>query len=366
MATDPTASRYPKRRRTVVNYHVEIDIESNEDEAELSEELGENVMTPASNAATSAKDESDHEDDESEAEDATYGSRRSKKRALKKRLKTPKANKTPKRAPKFKPFRLMDLPAELRMKIYEEALVDPHGVYIRTYDDKYEKIAVHVSPRFIDGTSYLDRKGYVKGVWKDIKMTELPTKKFKISPNLLATCKRVHNEAVSLLWKQPFIFADVHGLLSFLLPMSSTTIARLEDITILKHGWVMGRNTPAFLLLRDAVNLQNLRFDCVIRNAREYRYGTMNPAVLGEKLADRLFKDCHPFIKAFVKHRGAEALIKVLKFDKEEFKHRYWNLAHTQNTDDWTEEKEQKALEAMVSQITTIMNRKTTPKFMRG
>lgn len=79
MATNPTASRYPKRRRTVVNYHVEIDIDSNEDEAEVSEELGEDVTTPPSNAATSAKDESDHEDDESEAEDATYGSRRSKK-----------------------------------------------------------------------------------------------------------------------------------------------------------------------------------------------------------------------------------------------------------------------------------------------
>lgn len=252
------------------------------------------------------------------------------------------------------------------MKIYEEALVDPHGVYIRTYDDKYEKIAVHVSPRYIDGVIYLDRKGYVKGEWKEIKMAELPTKKFKVSPNLLATCKKVHDEAISLLWKQPFIFADVHGLLSFLLPMSPTTIARLEDITILKHGWVMGRNTPAFVLLRDAVNLQNLRFDCVIRNAREYRYASMSPTVLGEKLADRLFKDCHPFIKAFEKHRGAEALAKVLKFDKDEFKHRYWSPQNNHGTDDWTEDKEKKALESMVTHIKTIINRKTSPKFARG
>ncbi|ROW07209.1 hypothetical protein VMCG_03760 [Cytospora schulzeri] len=366
MATNGTEARYPKRRRNVVNYHVNIDIDTNEDEAELSEELGEDVMTSLNDSTTLVKDEPDHEEDESEAEDATYGSRKLKKRALKKRLKKPNANKKAKRAPKSKPFRLMNLPAELRLKIYEEALVDPHGVYIRTYDDKYEKIAVHVSPRFIDGISYLDRKGYVKGVWKEIKMDDLPRKKFKISPNLLATCTHVHNEAVSLLWKQPFIFADVHGLLSFLLPMSPTTISRLEDITILKHGWVMGRNTPAFVLLRHAVNLRNLRFDCVIRNAREYRYGTMNPTVLGEKLADRLFKDCHPFIKEFVKHRGTEALVKVMKFDKEEFRHRYWSTASTQNTDDWTEEKEEKALKSMVSQITTIMNRKTTPKFLRG
>lgn len=253
------------------------------------------------------------------------------------------------------------------MKIYEEALVDPHGVYIRTYDDKYEKIAVHVSPRFIDGVTYHNRKGYVKGEWKEIRMADLPREKFKISPNLLATCKKVYDEAVSLLWKQPFIFADIHGLLSFLLPMDPTTISRLEDITILRQGWVMGRSTPAFILLRHAINLQNLRFDCVIRNAREYRFARSGPAQQGEKLADRLFRDCSPFIKAFVKHRGAEALAKVVKFDKEEFKQRYWSLnGHQPETDEWTEDKEKKALESLVNHITTIMNRKTSPKFSRG
>lgn len=252
------------------------------------------------------------------------------------------------------------------MKIYEEALVDPHGIYIRTYDDKYEKMAVHVAPRFIDGVTYLDRKGYVKGEWKDIKMTDLPTKRFKISPNLLATCKKVHDEAVSLLWKQPFIFADVHGLYSFLLPMDQVTISRLENITILKHGWVMGRTIPAFMRLRHATNLQNLRFDCVIRNAREYRHSSMGATKLGEKLADRIFKDCSPFIKDFVKHRGAEALAKVLKFDREEFKQRYWSAHNNHGTDDWSEEKEKQVLEAMIDHITTIINRKSSPKFPRG
>ncbi|KUI56458.1 hypothetical protein VP1G_03785 [Cytospora mali] len=360
MSTIGTA-RYPKRRRNTVNYNVDLDIDIEGDEAEWSEKSGDAVTPLPDGATASAHDDSIHEEGESEAEDATYGSRKSKKRPLKKRLKN--ANKKAKPTPKWKPFRLLDLPAELRLKIYEEILVDPHGVYIRTYDDKYEKVAVHVSPRFIDGTTYRDRKGYVKGEWKELKKGDLPFNRYQLSPNILATCKTVHDEAVSLLWKQPFIFADVHGLLSFLLPLRPTTIARLEDITILKDGWVMGRNTPAFVLLRDAVNLKNLRFDCQIRGARDYRNASMAPALMGEKLADRFFKDCHPFLRSFMRHRGAEALIDVLKFGKEEFVHRYYSFSQTYTTEDWSEEKEQKVMEAMVNQLKVIVKRKTTPKF---
>lgn len=127
MAANGTAARYPKRRRTIVNYHVDHAIDLDEDEAELSEELGEDATTSSKDVTAPVDDKSDHDEIESELEDATYGSRKSNKvclsiktrgqpkfsvnillqRALKKRLQKTQAKKKPKRAPKFKPFRLM-------------------------------------------------------------------------------------------------------------------------------------------------------------------------------------------------------------------------------------------------------------------
>lgn len=79
MAANGTTARYPKRRRNIVNYHIDHAIDVDEDEAELSEELGEEVTTSPEDVTSPANDESDHDEMESEAEDATYGSRKSKK-----------------------------------------------------------------------------------------------------------------------------------------------------------------------------------------------------------------------------------------------------------------------------------------------
>ncbi|KAH8751606.1 hypothetical protein F5883DRAFT_207661 [Diaporthe sp. PMI_573] len=253
--------RYPKRKRAEIDYDVDksfVDVPDLDDDGYFSEELGEDSTISASSyfpaAAASAPQTNTITvvEVDSEYEDATFGSRKKiKKRKVVTKLKA-RAQPKPKPPPKFMPFRLMDLPAELRLKVYEEALVDPHGVTIRSYSDKWESFPAHVSVSNIRSPYYLTPKWYVRGKWTTVPDNELPKKKNRLSPNLLAASKTVHAETVSLLWTQPFLFTDVQGLHAFLLMLKPETISRLRDITILQHGWTNHKILPAFVLLRHA------------------------------------------------------------------------------------------------------------------
>ncbi|KAG6358394.1 hypothetical protein INS49_014278 [Diaporthe citri] len=366
-----TQDRYPKRKRAEVNYEIDLSIDGDldlEDAGYFSEELGEDSTASASSTTPQQPNAVTTVEDDSEFEDATFGSRRTKKRKV---VARPKGKSQPKAKPppKFKPFRLMDLPPELRLKVYEEALVDPHGVNIRTYSDDWESFPVHVCLNDVRDryVSTLKRSCYVRGQWTQIDVDAVPKKKYQLSPNLLASCKTVHDEAVSLLWTQPFIFADVIGLHYFLLMLRPETISRLRNITLMRFAWISNRCLQAFVLLRDAPLLQNLRLDCTVRPKRSVRSGVPREVAVGQQLASKLYRDCHPFLKALVKQQGPESILRVLKFHRDEFKNGYYS--HTTNgwvEDDWSQARQDQILEAMLAKLNTIMSRKVVPRFPRS
>lgn len=252
------------------------------------------------------------------------------------------------------------------MKVYEEALVDPHGVTIRTYTDRWESFAVHVCIGSARRMYLLRPSCYVRGEWTAIPEGELPTKKYQLSPNLLAASKTVHAEAVSLLWEQPFIFTDVEGLHAFLLSLRPETISRLRDITLLQGGWINKKGLQAFVLLRDAPFLENFRFDCKIRSDVRLRSAIPKEASMGEQIANKLYSNCHPFLKAIAEHRGADSILKVLKFNPEDFKNNYYDhVAGRWVRDDWSQERQDRILEALEKELKTIMGRKVVPRFPR-
>ncbi|KAG8158319.1 hypothetical protein KVR01_012080 [Diaporthe batatas] len=388
MAPAVTKARYPKRKRATVDYDVDksfADVSELEDEEDgyHSEELGEDstVSDGSNNAAgaaggaggaqpsktvTTTPSVDDHDHD-SEYEDATYGSRRK----LKKRKIAGRVNgrfQAKPKPPKFKPFPLMDLPPELRLKVYDEALVDPDGVTIRTFTDKYESTPVHVAVSNIRTAYFLTPKWYHHGKWTEVPANQLPRKKNQLSPNLIAASKTIHGEASKKLWEQPFLFSDVQGLHAFLLMLRPETIARLRDITILQHGWNNHKVLPAFVLLRDAPLLRNLRLDCRIRpDIRAARAGHNQENSMGQQIATRLYSNCHPFLKALIKERGSGAILEVIKFSREEFKNNYYD--HVTNhwvRIDWDQERENKILAAVTEELKVIMNRTIVPRFRRS
>lgn len=255
------------------------------------------------------------------------------------------------------------------MKVYEEALVDPHGVNIRTYSDNWESFPIHDCINNIRGRngSHVNTGWYVRGQWTKIDHGAAPKKKYQLSPNLLAACKTIHAEAVSLLWTQPFIFADINGLHSFLLMLRPETISRLRDITILRYGWINNRCLQAFNLLRHAPLLQNLRLDCTVRTQGRLRSGVPKEVSMGQQLASKLYRDCYPLLKALVKEQGPESILRVIKFHRDEFKSDYFNPAtSTWVKDDWSQAREDKVLAAMVAELNTIMSRKIVPRLPRS
>lgn len=392
MAPTVTKDRYPKRKRATIDYDVEksfADVsdleEEDEDDGYHSEELGEDSTNSggsnssgaagasasaqasktatATATATVAPNVDDHD---SEYEDATFGSRRKiKKRKVVGRARG-RFQPKPKPPPKFMPFRLMDLPPELRLKIYDEALVDPDGVTIRTFSDRYESTPIHVPANNIRTTYYLTPRWYWYGKWTEIPGNRLPRKKNQLTPNLIAASKTIFAEAAKKLWEQPFLFTDVQGLHAFLLMLRPETIARLRDITILQHGWTNHKILPAFVLLRDAPLLENLRLDCRVRADIRPRAGVSKEVSMGQQLATKMYSNCHPFLKALVKKRGEDAILEVIKFTRDEFKNNYYDhMANRWVKEDWSEERENKILAAMTEELKVIMNRSIVPKFPR-
>ncbi|KAI3393298.1 hypothetical protein diail_4480 [Diaporthe ilicicola] len=361
MATNATQGRYPKRKRAAVNYNQNLSANNNDldfdddgsDEGATAAAGSDNIAAPA--VASQPNADANSEAD-SELEDATFDPRKTKKRKLKKKTKAKSQPVVkPKPPPKIEPFRLMDLPIELRLKIYEEALVDPHGVNIRTLYSPWEHVPVHTHPRQHSNVSC-----YVRGHWSKVPIKDIPKRKYQLSPNILGASKTIHEEAASLLWKQPFIFCNLTSLHLFLLLLRPESIAQLRDITILEHGWPNGhRAFPAFALLRQAPLLQNFRFAGRIVAVTGFARSFFSEERFGKRLAKKFYIESYPFVKELVKLRGEKAILDVFKFDRSEFEDRRWVNGRWVNID-WSQAREEKILEAMIAEIKVAMQQKIT------
>lgn len=163
------------------------------------------------------------------------------------------------------------------------------------------------------------------------------------------------------------MFSDITALHTFLLMLRPETISRLRDITILASGWNSNRAFYSFVLLRDAPFLQNLRFDCRVRPETRLRSSGSKDVQIGQQLAAKIYKDCRPFLRALVKHQGAESVLKVFKFHQTEFTKYFFNAATSIWVhQDWSQETQDKALDAMMAELNTIMNRKILPRIPRS
>lgn len=253
------------------------------------------------------------------------------------------------------------------MKVYEEALVDPHGVNITTFSNRFENIAVHVHPTRNSSMRYARFGCYVRGQWTHVFSADFPDKKYQLSPNILAASTTIHQEAVSLLWKQPFIFNSIDGLHAFLLTLRPETIARLRDITLLTRGWDTNtRAFQAFVLLRDAPLLQNLRIDCRISpDNRTWHHKHASDVESGNRLAARFYRGSHPFLKELIKHQGFDSILKVFKFTRDEFNTRHFDAATNGWVfTRWSEARESRILDAMIAELKVIMDTKIVVPYL--
>ncbi|KAH8647236.1 hypothetical protein BX600DRAFT_503400 [Xylariales sp. PMI_506] len=283
--TDASAydgSRYPKRKRNIVSY-ADQDISSDE--------------------------ESDQEDQPARK----------------------KSRSAPKSRPQ-KPFPFMLLPPEIRNKIYEEALFDPEGLYIRSSQGRYRRKAMQCSqseciPQYRSST--LRRMRRCQHILNNNTQTEgkdaTDAGKHQLVPALLATCKAIYAEAAQILYSQPITVSDTYALQSFLIEIGPRSVKLLEDLAI--AGWCISRshkaiNLPAFALLRDATSLRYL-YICNPVRSHYYRWHRRhqqlddNAAKLaqGVHVAGQMYRAMFPFLEALVRARGEDALGEIIRVE---------------------------------------------------
>ncbi|QDS73857.1 hypothetical protein FKW77_006755 [Venturia effusa] len=237
--------------------------------------------------------------------------------------KAKRRRKSNKPLPKHKIFPFMNLPAELRNRIYFLALADDDGdVYVTSTTKGYRRIAKRCTqpdciPQFSRG--HRSYRRYMGNRGDDEE--EAPARIMNsFVPNLLTVSKTVHAEAASFLYGQRINFADNYSLLSFLNQIGREHTSMLREICI--KEWCSGRahrsiNFPAMTLLASATNLEHLDIDCSMGYFTSYGREKLTAPI---RAARKAFRDCYPWFEAAGKVKGRpDAAIDMIKVHPSNF-----------------------------------------------
>ncbi|THV79469.1 hypothetical protein D6D27_08976 [Aureobasidium pullulans] len=249
----------PKRNRAQVNYveptELDDDIAVEDDPIEV-----EAAAEPVGDQSPDS--DSDSSDSEPDADEFTTDKRKMK--AQEKALKKKKAAKKAKKANKAKkikdvPFPFMDLPPEIRVMIYKEALVE--SARELTYASKGH------GRNFFRGYTVKKptRWGSHKILVKHEKTNE--QKRTSLQPVLLRVCKAFRDEALPFFYGQKFHFATPATLQLFLARISPINRMLLRHIVL--RGWadwnICAKDLHhVFAMLTSATNIKSILLDRII------------------------------------------------------------------------------------------------------
>ncbi|KXS96360.1 hypothetical protein AC578_3084 [Pseudocercospora eumusae] len=257
---------------------------------------------------------------EEDLDDLSFGTKRGrgvKRRAAKKAKKTPS-----KKEKKQKPFRFLDLPAELRDEIYELALVEPNGLTLVSRTKNSRRSVTRGSISITNTKSYYGKT--CRRIWYSQRIDGSQTSieshlERQLIPNLLAVNQQIRFEASSFLYKQEIVLDDTSTLFQFIATIGPYNRKLINDIVV--RGWGRGRgvtrghNFSSLTALAECTNLDSLYFDCDV--GRYYRREH-------KKLAGQIYRDGHFFLEAYATANGLDAALKVVQFSERQFaKDRY-------------------------------------------
>ncbi|ROV90427.1 hypothetical protein VSDG_08469 [Cytospora chrysosperma] len=281
-------SRYPKRKLPATSYAVEAVV----DEVEI-------------------------EDDDDDWHPTKKAKTTSKAKGARGRLKKKKDTA----------FDFMDLPGELRNKIYEYLVCQPGG-------------SVYIGEEW---SSTLCRKRVIFSQDGDMRSRTYQSYRKETSNNfaILRTCKKVSREAAGIMYGQTFRFSQVDALQSFLLGRSPTTMGLMRriDIAAYINNYTWKFLPLIFALLRPATGLEYLRVQAItgFRNnvfESQLHWATGNShmtvadwdALVARQIAREAYSHMYPYLQTVIREKGAEETMKILHIFGDLFErgpHRY-------------------------------------------
>ena len=249
-----------KRKRTVVSY------------AEVHDDLGDEFK----NLAPSENDEIGGTDEEAA------------RKPKRKKMGGKKAQPT-----KHSYFDFLALPPEIRNVIYELALTGPQGVLLGPVTKNHRQVVGRVYPRTAEPVFRS------RGLSQDF--CDSITHKVDLVPNLLAVNRQVHAEAAGYLYQQRLHFLDSRALYAFASTIGQQALEHLRKVAVYKWNKPTADNA-AMTALAPATSLLSF---WIVADLRP-RY-TMPDHKLAKKVALKLWRDMHFFIKAYGRAAGCEA-----------------------------------------------------------
>jgi hypothetical protein len=206
----------------------------------------------------------------------------------------------------------MELPPELRNKIYEECLTDDKALYITSKDKLFRRVAT--------------RDMTWRGMNRIYSHERQQLKTKTLVTNILAVSKTIYAEAAPILYSQSIIVRDNRTLLDFVAGINPRCATLLRDITI--TSWCSSNshksvNLPAMALLaaRGATNLTRLSLDCNLGYYVTWSHqprGKTTP--ITKRVARKIFRDCYHWLIAVGEAKGDPyAALDVLKVRQSNF-----------------------------------------------
>jgi hypothetical protein len=191
----------------------------------------------------------------------------------------------------------LDLPGEIRNKIYEYALIDPDGIHLKASKFHCRRQVLRTDP------------GALRG--KHAK----PTTYEPLGAGLLATNKKIYQEGLGFLYnRNMFFLQDPYALHTFIVNIGPRMAQKLRDLTVVTwndDGRYKGYSHSCFTALLFATSIESLRLE--MRNMRWEQFER-------RELARTIYENAFPWLEAVGSAKGNfDAALDILQVDPSTF-----------------------------------------------
>lgn len=217
----------------------------------------------------------------------------------------------------------MDLPAEIRNKIYNECLVSdqfddqdrPSFYFLASKKRHRHTVTRCTTDEAVRNSNSTRSFRHRRSVYHSKYGTDNDASEFydaikPLTTNILATCKAIYAEAGSLLFQQRFIFLDSMALMNFMSECTPQAAAFIRHIEVL--DWVQTRSRKnigylaiSILAAKGTVNLESFVISGSLGRFMQFAWREPSRMMdIHDRVARKVYKDFYPWLEMLGRAKG--------------------------------------------------------------